>query len=104
MTKGLPRPPAIQTIQTTRAATSHDQWPRNPSISPLFYSKVPFHFPHKHIQPTNIPDLSSRQLHAVLTVAEYNSFIAAAAFLKTSQPALTRTIKRVEDYIGMRLV
>ena len=55
------------------------------------------------MQPTNIPDLSARQLHAVLAVAEYNSFIAAAAFLKTSQPALTRTNKRVEDVLGVRL-
>jgi len=55
------------------------------------------------MQPTNIPDLSARQLHAVLAVAEYSSFIAAAAFLKTSQPALTRTIKRVEDVLGVRL-
>jgi DNA-binding transcriptional LysR family regulator len=51
----------------------------------------------------NVPDLTARQLHAVLAVAEYNSFIAAAAFLKTSQPALTRTIKRVEDVLGVRL-
>src|SRR5678815_405682 len=55
------------------------------------------------MQPTNIPDLSSRQLHAVLAVAEYNSIIAAAAFLKTSQPSLTRTIMRVEDVLGVRL-
>ena len=53
--------------------------------------------------PANVPDLTARQLHAVLAVAEYNSFIAAAAFLKTSQPALTRTIKRVEDVLGVRL-
>ncbi len=53
--------------------------------------------------PTNIPDLTARQLYAVLAVAEYNSFIAAAAFLKTSQPALSRTIKRVEDIVGVRL-
>jgi hypothetical protein len=49
------------------------------------------------------PRFEARQLHAVLAVAEYNSFIAAAAFLKTSQPALTRTIKRVEDVLGVRL-
>ena len=55
------------------------------------------------MHPSNVPDLSTRQLHAVLAVAEYNSFIAAAAFLKTSQPALTRTIKRVEDVLGVRL-
>ena len=53
--------------------------------------------------PPNVPDLTARQLHAVLAVAEYNSFIAAAAFLRTSQPALTRTIKRVEDVLGVRL-
>jgi DNA-binding transcriptional LysR family regulator len=53
--------------------------------------------------PPNVPDLTARQLHAVLAVAEYNSFIAAASFLKTSQPALTRTIKRVEDVLGVRL-
>jgi DNA-binding transcriptional LysR family regulator len=55
------------------------------------------------MQPVSVPDLSARQLHAVLAVAEYNSFIAAAAFLKTSQPALTRTIMRVEDVLGVRL-
>ena len=55
------------------------------------------------MQPANVPDLTARQLHAVLAVAEYNSFIAAAAFLKTSQPALTRTILRVEDVLGVRL-
>jgi DNA-binding transcriptional LysR family regulator len=52
---------------------------------------------------SNIPDLGSRQLLAVLAIADYGSFIAAAAFLKTSQPALTRTIKRVEDVIGVSL-
>ena len=55
------------------------------------------------MQSAYVPDLTARQLHAVLAVAEYNSFIAAAAFLKTSQPALTRTIKRVEDVLGVRL-
>jgi len=50
-----------------------------------------------------VPDLTARQLHAVLSVVEYGSFIAAAAFLQTSQPALTRTIKRVEDVLGVRL-
>jgi DNA-binding transcriptional LysR family regulator len=49
------------------------------------------------------PDLTSRQLHTVLAVAEYESFVAAAALLKTSQPAVTRTIKHVEDVLGVRL-
>ena len=51
----------------------------------------------------HIPDLGSRQLLAVLAIADYGSFIAAAAFLKTSQPALTRTIKRIEDVLSVSL-
>ncbi|MCA2012199.1 LysR family transcriptional regulator [Cereibacter sphaeroides] len=42
-----------------------------------------------------IPDLSTRQIQAVLAVAEYRSFIAAAADLRISQPALTRMIQRL---------
>jgi LysR family transcriptional regulator, carnitine catabolism transcriptional activator len=49
------------------------------------------------------PDLSSRQLQAVLAVAEYRSFVAAASSLRMSQPALTRTIKRVEGELGVPL-
>lgn len=49
------------------------------------------------------PSLSSRQLKAVLAVAEYRSFVAAASFLKLSQPALTRTIKQVEAELGVQL-
>ena len=52
---------------------------------------------------THIPDIGARQLAAVLAVAEYRSFIAAATALQTSQPALTRTIKRVEDVLGVQL-
>jgi Bacterial regulatory helix-turn-helix protein, lysR family len=52
---------------------------------------------------SNIPDLGSRQSLAVLAIVDYGSFIAAAAFLKTSQPALTRTIKRIEDVLGVSL-
>ena len=48
-------------------------------------------------------DLSSAQLRAVLAVAEHRSFIAAAASLHMSQPALTRTIKRVEQTVGVEL-
>ena len=51
----------------------------------------------------HIPDIGARQLLAVLAVAEYRSFVAAAAELHMSQPALTRTIKRVEDVLGVRL-
>jgi len=50
-----------------------------------------------------VPDLGMRQLQAVLAVAEQGSFVAAAAVLKTSQPALTRTVRRVEDVLGVAL-
>jgi DNA-binding transcriptional LysR family regulator len=55
------------------------------------------------VQTNSLLDVNSRQLRAVLAVAEYRSFIAAAAFLKTSQPALTRTIKQIEDTLGVSL-
>ncbi|MEM7684746.1 MAG: LysR family transcriptional regulator, partial [Pseudomonadota bacterium] len=51
----------------------------------------------------HVPDIGARQLVAVLSVAENRSFVAAAAELHMSQPALTRTIKRVEDVLGVRL-
>jgi DNA-binding transcriptional LysR family regulator len=50
-----------------------------------------------------MPDLTSRQLQTVLALAEYGSFIAAASLLKTSQPAVTRTVKHVEDVLGIKL-
>jgi DNA-binding transcriptional LysR family regulator len=49
------------------------------------------------------PDLSSRQLQAVLALAKYRSFVAAASALKISQPALTRTIKLIEAELGVSL-
>lgn len=55
------------------------------------------------MKPDALPTLSSRQLRAVLAIAEYRSFIAAAAFLKISQPALTRTIKQIEADLGVAL-
>jgi len=50
-----------------------------------------------------IPDLTSRQLETVLALAEYGSFIAAAALLNTSQPAVTRAVKHVEEVLGIKL-
>lgn len=49
------------------------------------------------------PDLTSRQLQTILALAEYGSFIAAASLLKTSQPAVTRTVKHVEEVLGIKL-
>jgi len=50
-----------------------------------------------------LPEVNSRQLAAVLAVAEYRSFIAAAAHLGISQPALTLSIKRLEQTLGTSL-
>lgn len=47
--------------------------------------------------------LSPRQLLCFLHVAEFGSFSAAAHALGVSQPALSRTIRQVEDAIGARL-
>lgn len=55
------------------------------------------------MQNRHLPDLGTKQLSAVLAVAEHRSFIAAASHLQMSQPALTRIIKRVEDVLGTRL-
>jgi DNA-binding transcriptional LysR family regulator len=48
-------------------------------------------------------DVNTRQLRAALAVAEYRSFIAAAAHLRVSQPALTLSIKRLEQSLGVTL-
>jgi DNA-binding transcriptional LysR family regulator len=50
-----------------------------------------------------LPEINARQLAAVRAVAEYRSFIAAAAHLGISQPALTLAIKRLEATLGLRL-
>lgn len=48
-------------------------------------------------------DLSARELLAIKTVADYGSFNAAAITLNVSQPALTRTVQRVEKLLGLVL-
>lgn len=55
------------------------------------------------MQRATLPDISARQLEAVLALAEYGSFVAAAARLHLSQPTLTRAIKRLETALGVRL-
>src|SRR6187431_1187589 len=55
------------------------------------------------MRPFDIPDIRARELLTVIALSEYGSFVAAAAYLKTSQPALTRTVKRVERVLGVLL-
>jgi DNA-binding transcriptional LysR family regulator len=55
------------------------------------------------VETFDVPDIRAKELHAVVALAQYGSFVAAAAHLKTSQPALTRSIKRVEKVLGLVL-
>ena len=55
------------------------------------------------IQTFDVPDLRTKELHAIVALAHYGSFVAAAAHLKASQPGLTRAIKRVEKVLGLTL-
>ena len=43
----------------------------------------------RQMPPAALPDFNARQLEAVLALVEYGSFVAAAARLRISQPALT---------------
>jgi DNA-binding transcriptional LysR family regulator len=52
---------------------------------------------------STFPNISSRQLRAVVAVAQYRSFIAAATALNLSQPAITRIVKQVEAELGAPL-
>lgn len=49
------------------------------------------------------PDLTARDLLAVQVLSECKNFMAASLTLNVSQPALTRTIQRVEEALGFEL-
>jgi LysR family carnitine catabolism transcriptional activator len=49
------------------------------------------------------PEVSSRQLRAVIALAQFRSFVAAAAALGVSQPALSRAVQRLERSLGVAL-
>lgn len=48
-------------------------------------------------------DLTSRQLRAVLTIAEKTNISRAAVELSMSQPALSRSLNQIEKMLGVRL-
>ena len=50
-----------------------------------------------------IPAFSSKELHALVAIAHFGSLVGAAAFLQTSQSALSRTVTRIEKLVGVRL-
>ena len=51
----------------------------------------------------SFPDLSARDLLAVQVLSECKNFMTASLTLNVSQPALTRTIQRVEEAVGFAL-
>ncbi len=51
----------------------------------------------------NTPDLSVRQLKAIVAVARFESFIAAASYLDISQSGLTRLVQQAEKLVGAQL-
>jgi len=55
------------------------------------------------MQRLSIPPFSAKELHALVAIAHFGSLIGAAAFLQTSQSALSRTVTRIEKVLGVRL-
>src|SRR5437762_891679 len=60
-------------------------------------------YPAMTMQRLNIPGLNARDLHAVVALAHFGSQVNASAFLQTSQSALSRTITRIEERVGVTL-
>jgi LysR family carnitine catabolism transcriptional activator len=50
-----------------------------------------------------VPNLSMKHLRAVVTLARFGSFIAAASYLHMSQPGVSRIIQQAEARLGVRL-
>jgi DNA-binding transcriptional LysR family regulator len=53
--------------------------------------------------PSDVPNLTAWELLTVIALAEHGSFVATSAYLHTSQPAVTRTLKRLEKRLGVVL-
>src|SRR5262245_27549258 len=49
-------------------------------------------------------EMDARQLACLLTIAQHGSFSRAAAHLRLSQPALSRTISQLERTLGARVL
>jgi DNA-binding transcriptional LysR family regulator len=61
-------------------------------------------WPVTTMQPSaSIPSLNARELQALVAIAHSGSLIGAAAYLQTSQSALSRTVTRIEKLVGVRL-
>lgn len=51
----------------------------------------------------DVPNLSAKHLRAMVVLARFSSFIAAASYLRISQPGLSRIIQQAEALLGLRL-
>ncbi|MFI4986843.1 MAG: LysR family transcriptional regulator [Alphaproteobacteria bacterium] len=51
----------------------------------------------------DVPDLSVKHLRAVVALARFGSFIAAASYLGISQPGLSRIVQQAEALLGAAL-
>jgi len=51
----------------------------------------------------DVPNLSIKQLRAIVALARFGSFIAAASYLRMSQPGLSRVVQQTEVLLGVRL-
>ncbi|MBN8957510.1 MAG: LysR family transcriptional regulator [Rhizobiales bacterium] len=51
----------------------------------------------------DVPNLSAKHLRAMAVLARFGSFIAAASYLRISQPGLSRIIQQAEALLGLKL-
>ena len=51
----------------------------------------------------DVPNLSVKHLQTVVTLARFGSFIAAASYLRMSQPGVSRIIQQAEVRLGVKL-
>jgi len=56
---------------------------------------------HDNLQ--DVPNLSMKHLRAVVALARFGSFVAAASYLQISQPGLSRMIQQAEVILGVKL-
>jgi hypothetical protein len=47
--------------------------------------------------PISAPNLSMRHFKAIISLTNFKSFLAASAYLRISQPGLTRIIQQAEQ-------
>lgn len=51
----------------------------------------------------DVPNLSIKHLRAIVALARFGSFVAAASYLSMSQPGLSRIVQQTEALLGVRL-